>query len=228
MHPDKIIEVSIGIDGFTPFESSSCTVWPILKIHGKGKNTKFSLLQSSQGKSKPKNVNECLQKFVDELNCLLKNGIVMNGVKFLIKIKFFICHTPARAFLKSWVGHTSLNRCERCMVVGKSINGVVTFIDTDVAKRTNHSFRTFAHPECHNGVSILMVLEDLDFILRFILDPMHSIYSGPGKRILDSLLEASNKKESRKAVKLSSVPKAELQRRTELINDDIPDEFPKK
>ncbi|KAJ8671239.1 hypothetical protein QAD02_002498 [Eretmocerus hayati] len=201
VHALKVLELSFGIDGFNPFKSSLCSVWPILcKIHSKEFKYKVFTVAVFAGKSEPKSADEFLKKFVEELNRLLKNGIEIDGVKFIIKVKFFICDTPARAFLKFWVGHTSSIGCER----------------------------SFDQPDCHHGVSILIILEELDFIYQFILDPMHSVYLGPAKRIFDYLLGNPNKKESRKSVKFSYALKLELKRRTEMIKGDRPDEFPRK
>ncbi|KAJ8667996.1 hypothetical protein QAD02_009659 [Eretmocerus hayati] len=57
---------------------------------------------------------------------------------------------------------------------------------------------------------------------------MHSVYLGPGKRLLDFLLGEPKKKKCRKDVKLNSALKMELDRRTKMIKGDIPDEFPRK
>lgn len=52
------------------------------------------------GDSKPNNLNDYLHQFVDELNNLLANGILINNHKIALRIRCFICDTPARAFLK--------------------------------------------------------------------------------------------------------------------------------
>lgn len=51
------------------------------------------------GEGKP-NVNEFLRKFVDELKIILNTGIAIKNFVIRIKIKCFICDTPARAFIK--------------------------------------------------------------------------------------------------------------------------------
>lgn len=45
-------------------------------------------------------LNEYLAPFVTELNDLLLTGITINNYKITIKIKAFICDTPARAYIK--------------------------------------------------------------------------------------------------------------------------------
>lgn len=52
------------------------------------------------GEGKPKPVNDFLFSFVNELNQIIANGIVINGYKIKIKVRCFICDTPARSLLK--------------------------------------------------------------------------------------------------------------------------------
>lgn len=50
---------------------------------------------------KPKNMDWFLNPFVDEFNKIrAKGGILINGKKTEVKIRCFICDTPARAALK--------------------------------------------------------------------------------------------------------------------------------
>lgn len=51
------------------------------------------------GEGKPL-VNEYLRDFVDELNALLETGVSINNFILEIKVKCFICDTPARAYIK--------------------------------------------------------------------------------------------------------------------------------
>lgn len=52
------------------------------------------------GDGKPTNLNGFLGSFVNELNELLCNGIHINNHSIEIKIRCFICDSPARAFIK--------------------------------------------------------------------------------------------------------------------------------
>lgn len=51
------------------------------------------------GEGKPL-INEFLRQFVDELQSILSVGVAVNGHLLTIKIKCFICDTPARSYLK--------------------------------------------------------------------------------------------------------------------------------
>lgn len=51
------------------------------------------------GEGKPL-INEFLRRFVDELLTLLRVGVFVNGYLLRVKIKCFICDTPARSYVK--------------------------------------------------------------------------------------------------------------------------------
>lgn len=52
------------------------------------------------GESKPSDLNDFLRPFITELNGLLLNGIIINEKLISIKVRAFICDTPARSFIK--------------------------------------------------------------------------------------------------------------------------------
>lgn len=52
------------------------------------------------GCKKPAELNAYLDMFVKEMDHLIKNGIRINVSQIEVKIRCFICDTPARCFLK--------------------------------------------------------------------------------------------------------------------------------
>lgn len=52
------------------------------------------------GDGKPTVLNDYFRFFVQELNHLLLNGLLINGRKITIRFRCFVCDTPARAFIK--------------------------------------------------------------------------------------------------------------------------------
>lgn len=52
------------------------------------------------GNGKPTVLNDFLIPFVDELNEILLNGVLVNEFQIIITVRCFICDTPARAFIK--------------------------------------------------------------------------------------------------------------------------------
>lgn len=52
------------------------------------------------GHGKPEPANDFLSSFVNGVNELLSNGISVNGHTLKIKVRCFICDTPARSLVK--------------------------------------------------------------------------------------------------------------------------------
>lgn len=52
------------------------------------------------GNGKPSNLNEFLRAFANDIDNTAKNGIMINGFRLDVKIRSFICDSPARSFLK--------------------------------------------------------------------------------------------------------------------------------
>lgn len=87
-----------NIDGLPIAKSSKDQFWPILcKITEK--DIPPLVIAMYHGTTKPP-VNEFLQPFVDELLILLKDGILIRNHVINVKIRCFICDTPARCFVK--------------------------------------------------------------------------------------------------------------------------------
>lgn len=130
LNRDIAISLNFNVDGLPIFNSSKATFWPILSsIHGMcGTNQlmrRFLLLLlnqisfilpefahirpmiiaiwCSEELSKPNNLNEYFGKFVNELNHLIANPVQINGYKVTVKIRCFICDTPARAMIKGTI-----------------------------------------------------------------------------------------------------------------------------
>lgn len=226
LHDTDTILIECNIDGFTPFKSSKKTMWPILcKIYTKLDLYEPFTVALFSGNGKPKSSKDFAQKFIVELNLLKTASIVLDGKSYKVKLLYFVCDTPARSFLKNIISHVGFNACERCLVYGEKKLKVTVFLNVNAEIRTNESFRQFIHPEHHTGPSPICLIEpSIDMVSQFVLDPMHMVYLGCMKRILDFLLNLNFKCRSR----LSSTMKAELKRRTKMIQKDIPSEFPRK
>lgn len=52
------------------------------------------------GNGKPNDVNEYLRRLVENINDVIKNGIVINGYLLEATIRCFLGDSPARSFLK--------------------------------------------------------------------------------------------------------------------------------
>lgn len=219
---DMTISLNVNVDGLPLYKSSKIQFWPILaSIHGMcvcylsihycciemitifitKEIDCFSELSHIPpmtiaiwcGSSKPNNLNEYFGRFVDEMKFLLNQPIAINNHFIFVKLRCFICDTPARAFIKGIVGHTSHFGCQKCMAQGvyNNVQRKISFpriaITDDERKeelRTDANFRGRYQPKHHH---IRSILEDLsiDMIISFpISDALHLFDLGIMKRFV--------------------------------------------
>lgn len=63
------------------------------------------------GYEKPKDANDLLKDFVNDVVELSTTGIKHNGIMYSIRIKAIICDAPAKAFVTYTVCHTGYSSC---------------------------------------------------------------------------------------------------------------------
>lgn len=141
---DKDIQINVNVDGLPLFKSSRFEFWPILvNIHTKP-DTVPMVVGIYYGQGKPKDVNWFMKPFVEEyLSIENQGGLNINGKIISIKIRCFICDTPARHYLKGVIGSNGYNGCLKCETKGKYSYTARTMIYTDIncALRTDTKFR---------------------------------------------------------------------------------------
>lgn len=187
LHNDHIIHLLVNVDGLQLFKSSSKQFWPILcQVFCEENAYKPFPVAIYSGNHKPGDVNKYLHQFIIEINELQADGLLINGQRFSICIKRFICDRPARAFLKCIKSHGGYWACERCNVRGNRVeNRVIYPVNESVEERTDESFRRQTNLEHHTGRSpLLHIRPPIDMISSFVLDFMHLVYLGVMKKLL--------------------------------------------
>lgn len=96
----QFIEININIDGLPLYKSATDQFWPILVNVHKMPHIKPMIIGLFYGKKKPAKIEEFLKPFVDDIEPILRDGLTINGHKLSVKIRTFICDSPARAFIK--------------------------------------------------------------------------------------------------------------------------------
>lgn len=115
------IELLFNVDGLPISGSSGKSFWPILcKIHYVPDIHSPYPVAIYLGESKPKNLDDYLRQFIQEINHLQEHGTVISGKTYEVQLKGIVADTPARAFLKCCKCHGGYNACERCVVRGQS------------------------------------------------------------------------------------------------------------
>lgn len=224
IHEEKIIELQISVDSVSLKNSSCDEFWVTSgKIHFDPDVYPVFPISIYCGTCKPNSSDDYMENFINEFNELLTRGVYVKEHLFIIKLKCLICDTPARAFLKDTLGHTGLEACERCEVVGEKVDRTTVFPSTDAIERTDESFRNFHQPNHHHGSSPLSrITPPINMIFIFILDFMHLFCIGIMKKLIEYWLHGNNN------VRLDVRARQELSRRLESIRSNIPLEFQRK
>ena len=82
-----------------------------------------------------------LVEFIDELENLLNEPLVVNGSSYELSIYTFTCDAPPRALLKRIVHHTGYYACERCTMKGTRIRVRIVYDGTEESMlRSNDTF----------------------------------------------------------------------------------------
>lgn len=204
-HPITI-SINVNIDGIPIYKSSKAQFWPILFNIFEQPEVKPMTIAIFLGTSKPESLEEFLRPFVNELTDVLHHGIFMNGHKITIRLRCFICDSPARAFLK---GITHVTICARLIIFFNNFSGVysfnskngclkctcegeysyesrtVIFTSLNCAKRTDQEFRMNSYRRHQKTATPLIDIPDLDLIQNIIVgDRLHLIDLGVMKRLL--------------------------------------------
>ncbi|XP_055599410.1 uncharacterized protein LOC129748738 isoform X1 [Uranotaenia lowii] len=104
-----------------------------------------------------------------------------------IKIRCFICDSPARSFIKGVANFNSKNGCLKCTCEGEYSydSKTVVFTSIENTKRTDEEFRKNAyelHQKCSTPLTIIKTLDTIEDII--VGDRLHLIDLGVMKRLL--------------------------------------------
>lgn len=213
--------MSLSVSGNTSF-------WPILcKIYYHLGLYRPFIVCIYYGNSKPKFVDKFLDPFINEINELHTNGIVIGKTTYKVQLMAFICDTPAHAFLKCTKGHGGYNACKRCTIPGELLrvgkSSQIIYPGVGHAIRTKQSFIIQKDSEHHVDISpLLNIIPEIDLTKIFILDHMHLFFNGVVKKLIDFWMKGSLK------IRLSPWQKVEISQRLLFFNMQMPVEFQRK
>ncbi|KAK7583758.1 hypothetical protein V9T40_004721 [Parthenolecanium corni] len=174
------IKLTINIDGKPLFSNSKVEFWLIL---GRVKHKVF-IIAIYSGKKKPYCVESFLYDFVEEVNELSENGVLVKGRVLPFSLYCILADAPAKAYILQVKGHTGYSSCTKCEVDGDNIDRRMSFLDLDANRRTNESFRTQEDFDFHTGDSPLVKIEYFDMVKDIPLDFLHLINLGIMKKML--------------------------------------------
>lgn len=209
-HLDRSLSISlnVNVDGLPVHKSSTKNFWPILcKIHEIPEIAPMAV-GIYYGCSKPKSATEFLNPFIDELLSIMESGLVINGYPVTVKIRCFICDSPARSFIKGVINFNGKHGCLKCTTKGKydyTANTVV-YPQTNAPARTDEMFRNKEYPE-HQRNETPLVRLPIDMVEDIIVsDALHLLELGVMRRLLNGWRTGSMTKRA----KWSTMEKAEI------------------
>jgi len=218
--PCDVFSLKVNIDGVPLHKSTNKQFWPILcQVN----SSTPAIIALFLGTSKPDSIENFLEDFVEEMEELHANGFDNgNSAVTPVVLHAVICDAPARAFAKNITGHTSLNACERCLAVGRSVNNRITFATAgcfSAEKRSHDKFVNLQYHKTHqNGPSpFCRILPDC--ISAFPLDYMHLVCLGAVRRIMQFW------KKGGRLVKLSSRQVLQISEKLVALRSFIPSDF---
>lgn len=179
---NSVIKLLINCDGMSLTKSSGSQFWPILVSIYTDIRTEPFPVGVYHGFSKPKNANNYLNDFINEMTEIHRNGFLYNDKLYKVSIAGIVCDAPARAFITYTKSHSGYFSCSKCTQEGDYIKSVI-FPELEFTLRTNESFRRKEQEDHHTGVSVLEKLE-IDMVNQIALDYMHTVCLGIMKRLL--------------------------------------------
>lgn len=190
---DRLLTITVNVDGLPIHKSTTKSFWPILCILDQSINNKPFIVALYLGDSKPNNSNDFLQEFVNECFELENNGLNLDNVKYFFRISCFIADAPARSFLKNVVGHNSFHGCEKCLQEGVHSEGrTIWHYKKNHCLRSDNSFRSVLYDDHQRSQTILSQL-DVGLVTQVPLDYMHLVCLGVMKRLLRIWIERGPK-----------------------------------
>jgi len=177
---NRLISISIGIDGIPLSGSSKHEFWPILGLINQIDSSVF-VIGIFYGKSKPSNL-DFLNLFVEEMLELENQGVTINSVKYDVRISSVITDTPARSLVKSVKLYNSYYGCDKCIQKGEWV-GRIVYPELISTVRTDLDFKTSQPNLHHTGDCILSQLQ-IGLVSQVPLDYMHLVCLGVVRKVV--------------------------------------------
>lgn len=191
---EEVVLIDIGIDGISLSKSSRLKIWPIIGGFVDKPNISPFLIGCYKGTTNPTCINSFIEDFVEELKIIEENGVKVTPASIIkpLRIRAFICDTPARSFVTGCLGHGSYFGCSKCDQEGDYNYNKVVYQPVRGNSRTDISFSDREQPQHHqpkflNEPNLLETMQ-IGMVTQFPLDPMHAVDSGIMKRMLGSIL----------------------------------------
>ena len=213
--------VRMNVDGLPIFKSSIYSIWAMLAIFC-GVSARPIPIAVYYGKDKP-SAEKFLVPVAEELKDLMTEGILVSGIRIVIKSIFFNVDAPARSYVCGIKGHTAKLGCGYCRSEGTYYDHRVVYSTVCSASRTDESYRRF---EENNQVveSPFLVLDNFGLRSGCPPDYQHLICLGIVRKLFFYYFTPNNDKRCR--VRRENI--RQLSDRTELLLEFWPKHFQRR
>uniref|UniRef100_A0AAG5DCT9 Transposase domain-containing protein n=1 Tax=Anopheles atroparvus TaxID=41427 RepID=A0AAG5DCT9_ANOAO len=182
-----MLSLNISIDGLPLYNNSTEQFWPILlNIHEMPQIAPMTVAIFC-GLKKPDDVEHFLRPFVQEMNYLSENGLMLNDRCVPVKLRAIIADSPARAFVKGVVNFNGQHGCIKCTTVGvyNREGHTVIFKELQAQKRQDAAFRAGMYQAHQKTLSPIIDLLNFNTVEDVVVgDRLHLIDLGVMKRLL--------------------------------------------
>ncbi|XP_052890163.1 uncharacterized protein LOC128298448 [Anopheles moucheti] len=164
--PVEQFTLTLSVDGLPLHRSGAMQFWPILFAVDELPAAPVMTAAIYCGLTKPTSIEMYLRPAINELNGLLRNGMLLNGKHITVKVRAIVADTPARAFVKGVAGHTGYWSCQKCTVRGtyNRQGHTMVFPYERAPKRTDQSFRDNVPAGHRKGDTPLLELDRFDIV----------------------------------------------------------------
>jgi len=177
---DKLLTLSLGIDGIPITKSTNKQFWPVLGKLDQSRCREPFVICLFYSDKKPENL-DFINPLIESFELLESKGILVDNVTYDFRISKILADAPARSLIKKVKNHNGYSSCERCQQEGNWV-GKIVFPYEVCAPRTNESFRLRKDSAHHVGISPFTSLK-IDLVKQVPLDYLHLILLGVVRRL---------------------------------------------
>lgn len=94
------ISLNVNVDGLPLYGSSSVEFWPILFNIAEMPKIAPMVIGIYCGKGKTTDLSTFFSRFVEEMRQILSDGVHINSHRITVRIRCFVCDSPARSYIK--------------------------------------------------------------------------------------------------------------------------------
>lgn len=178
------VNLLVNIDGAPLHNSTDKGIWPI-QISSNLTKTVYAV-GIFYGPSKPKNTDQFLRLFVDEIKHLINGNLNFHDEIFTIRISAFVCDAPAKSMALNTKGHAGYDSCPTCKIKGIRIDNVTCFPnDCQHELRTDDDFKNGSYLGTYQlGETVLNEIPHIGLVTGVPRDYMHLVCLGIMRKLL--------------------------------------------